>query len=175
MQGFERMALEHLNGAFNLARWLTGNEEDAEDVVQEAYLRAARFFGNYRGGDGRAWLMAIVRNTCYSWLKKNRPMEKQESLDEEVHQPAGREGDQPEAALIQRAELAMVREELETLPVEYREVIVLREFEGMSYKEIADVADVAIGTVMSRLARARKMIEEKLKARVRKEVGHGVS
>ncbi len=175
MTNFQQLALEHLDAAFNLARWLTHRDEDAQDVVQEAYLRATRFYGGFRGGDFKAWLMSIVRNTCYTWLKKNRPAKKPESLDEAIHAVIAPETDQPESFLMQKADVAMVREELETLPVEFREVIVLREFEGMSYKEIADITDVALGTVMSRLSRARKILEDRLKARLRKEVGLGVS
>ncbi len=175
MKNFQRLALEHLDSAFNLARWLTHHDDDAQDVVQEAYLRATRFHTSFHGGDFRAWLMSIVRNTCYTWLKKNRPAERPQFLDDELHAVPAPEADQPEALLMQRADIAMVRQELEALPIEFREVIVLREFEGMSYKQIADITDVALGTVMSRLSRARKILEDRLRARVLKEVGLGVS
>ncbi len=168
MQLFERVLLPHLDAAFNLARWLTGSVQDAEDAVQEAYLRALRFFGGFRGGDGRAWLLAIVRNACWDTLKQRRSLDPADPFDETVHTPASADPD-PEALLIRRAEEDMVREAVEGLPVEWREVLVLREFEGLSYKEIADVAAIPIGTVMSRLARARARLQQQLAARVNEE------
>lgn len=152
--------LPHLSAAYNLARWLTRNDHDAEDVVQEAYLRAFRFFGGYRGGESRAWLLSIVRHTCYTWLQRNRTHELTE-FDEETH---ALEADTPtpEAALLQRADQQLLRRALEELPVEFREVLILRELEGLSYKEVAEVAGVPIGTVMSRLARARLRLQQAL-------------
>jgi RNA polymerase sigma-70 factor (ECF subfamily) len=154
---FEQTVIPHLDAAYNLARWLTRNDQDAEDVVQEAYLRALRFFDGFRGGDARAWLLAVVRNTCLTWLRE-RGRRETVLFDEQTH---GGEAGEPtaEAALLSEAALGSVQECLEALPLEYREAFVLREFEDMSYKEIAEVAGVAIGTVMSRLARARKRLQ----------------
>jgi len=160
---FEQAVLPHLNAAYNLARWLTRNDHDAEDVVQEAYLRALRFFGGFRGDDARPWLLAIVRNTCFDWMRRNRPQEMTESFDEEMHVVID-DRETPEASLLRRADQAMVRRAIEALPITWREVIILREIEGLSYKEIADVAGVRIGTVMSRLARARAKLMELLAA-----------
>jgi RNA polymerase sigma factor (sigma-70 family) len=158
---FEQAVLPHLDAAYNLARWLTRNDHDAEDVVQEACLRAFKFFGGFHGGDGRAWLLTIVRNTCYSWMQQNRKRELAADLEEELqyvesHAPG------PEAALLRNADNQLLRRALEELPVEFREVVILRELEGLSYKEIADIADLPIGTVMSRLARARKRLAARL-------------
>lgn len=154
---FEQTVLPHLDAAHNLARWLVRSPADAEDVVQEAYLRAMRFFDGFRGGDSRAWVLKIVRNTCYSWLKRNRPAELADEFDETVHsRESPREG--IEAKLVARAESERVRIALEALPTAFREVLVLREIEGLSYREISDVAGV--GTVMSSLSRARVRLRE---------------
>src|SRR5512138_1829310 len=143
---FEQIVLPHLNAAYNLARWLTRNDTDAEDVVQEACLRAYKFFGGFHGVDGRSWLLAIVRNTCYTWMQHNRSPELSVSPDDE--QPEIESTDlNPEALLLQRADTLMVRRALEELPVEFREVLVLRELEEMSYREIAGITDVPLGTV----------------------------
>lgn len=158
---FEQAVLPHLDAAYNLARWLTRNEHDAEDVVQEAYLRAFKFFGGYHGGDSRAWLLAIVRNTCYTWLQQNRRRELTEELDEEA-QGIESQTPNPETSLLQNVDHQMLKRALEALPIEFREVVILRELEGLSYKEIADLAEVPIGTVMSRLARARKRLQQSL-------------
>jgi RNA polymerase sigma factor (sigma-70 family) len=163
---FEQAVLPHLDAAYNLARWLTRNDADAEDVVQEAALRAFKFFGGFRGGDSRAWLLTIVRNACYTWLRQNRAQELDAPFDEEAH---GVEGDNPETILLEGADRQMLKEALEELPLEFREAIVLRELEGLSYKEISAVADVPLGTVMSRLARARKRLQ--LRLSVRREGG----
>jgi len=152
---FEQTVLPHLDAAYNLARWLTRNDTDAADVVQEAFLRALKFFGGFRGGDTRAWLLTIVRNACYTWLRRNRVNELATPFDEETHSV---ESDDPETILLEGADREMLRQALEALPVEFREVVILRELEGLSYKEIAGVADVPVGTVMSRLARARKRL-----------------
>jgi len=149
---FEREILPHLDAAHNLARWLTGNDADAADVVQEASVRALSFFDGFRGGDARAWLLQIVRNTCYTWLRRNRDASTA-VLDEAVHGSPG-SGAGPERLMVQQA--------IAALPEEFREALVLREIEGLSYKEIAHVAGVPIGTVMSRLARARKMLRASL-------------
>ncbi len=167
---FESVMLPHLDAAYNFARWLTRNDADAEDVVQEAYLRALRFFGGFRGGDSRAWLLTIVRNTCYTWLQRNRAQDLSTAFDEEIHSDAA-EGASPEELLLQDADQRLLREALEELPVEFREAVVLREIEGMSYKEIADVAQISIGTVMSRLSRGRERLRAALsRRRQRKEV-----
>lgn len=155
----ERALLPHLDAAHNLARWLVRNRQDAEDVVQEAYLRAVKFREGYSGGDARAWLLKIVRNTSYSLIEKRRDGGSNEEFDEGVH---GEPENQPsaEAALIKDDEARTVRAALERLPAAYREVIVLRELEGLSYKEIAEVAGIPVGTVMSSLARARSQLRE---------------
>ena len=164
LQNFEEAALPHLGAAYNLARWLTRDDTDAEDVVQEAYLRALRHFGSFHGGDGRPWLLAIVRNTCYTWMQHNRSPQLTIPLDDQLHEIESKDLN-PEALLLQSADTQMVRRALEDLPVEFREVIVLRELEGLSYKQIGDVAEIPVGTVMSRLARARKRLEQSLASR----------
>ena len=156
---FEEQVMPHLDAAYNLARWLTRNEQDAEDVVQDACLRAFKFIGGFRGGSSRSWLLTIVRNTCYSWLEKNRKHEFATAPDDDLHAVED-DSPNPEAMLLQSANRQMVREAVEGLPVEFRGVIVLREMEGMSYKEIAEIEKVPIGTVMSRLARARKILHD---------------
>jgi RNA polymerase sigma factor (sigma-70 family) len=166
---FEQTALAHLAAAYNLARWLTRNDHDAEDVVQEAYTRAFKSFGGFHGGDGRAWLLAIVRHTAYSWLQRNRGHELMMAVDEELHSVDG-ETAIPETLLLQRANQQLVKEALEELPVEFREVIVLRELEGQPYKEIAHITDLPLGTVMSRLARARRRLQHCLARRLHMEV-----
>jgi len=161
---FEQVVLPHLDAAYNLARWLVRNPHDAEDIVQEAFLRAFKFFGGYRGGDARAWLLKIVRNTSDSFLGKNRPADLAEEFNERIH-TAGTDRSDAEAALLQAADSRMLHHALDQLPVNFREVLVLRELEGMSYKEIAEVMDVPIGTVMSSLARGRSQLLERLRAR----------
>ena len=164
---FEQLVLPHMDAAYNLARWLVRNPHDAEDLAQEAMTRAIRFFHGFRGGDARAWLLTIVRNSCFTWLGRNRAKDLAE-FDEEAHSPgisahgkqsSNQSGIQapadPEAMAVAESESARVRAALEELPVIFREAVVMRELEGMSYKEIADVTGVSIGTVMSRLARGR--------------------
>ncbi len=168
LQNFEEAALPHLRAAYNLARWLTRDETDAEDVVQEAYLRAFKHFGSFHGGDGRPWLLAIVRNTAYTWMQHNRLPELTIPLDDALHEIESKDLN-PEALLLQSADTQMVRQTLEELPAEFREVIVLRDLEGLSYNQIADVAEIPIGTVMSRLARARKRLQQSLAGRGNKE------
>jgi RNA polymerase sigma-70 factor, ECF subfamily len=155
---FEQTVLPHLNAAYNLARWLTRNAHDAEDMTQEAYLRAFRSFDTFQGQDGRAWLLAVVRNTCFTWLRKrgNQPVEE---FDEQMHGAAD-ESPNAESVLIQQAALGSLQECVEALPLEFREAIVLRELEELSYKEISEITRVPVGTVMSRLARARKRLQE---------------
>jgi RNA polymerase sigma-70 factor, ECF subfamily len=159
---FEQAVLPHLDAAYNLARWLTRNDADAADVAQEAFLRALKFFGGFRGGDTRAWLLTIVRNASYTWLRRNRVNELATPFDEETHTV---ESDDPETILLEGGDREMLREALEALPAEFREVVVLRELEGLSYKKIAGIADVPVGTVMSRLARARKRLRLSLTGR----------
>jgi len=166
---FEARVLPHLGAAYNLARWLTRNDHDAEDVVQESYLRAYRFFGGFRGGDGRAWLLTIVRNTCYTWFQQNRPRELTASLDNAANNIES-DAPSPEAELIKSADRKLITKALEELPLEYREILVLREMEGMSYKEIADITEIPLGTVMSRLARARKRLQQSLAPNASREV-----
>jgi RNA polymerase sigma-70 factor (ECF subfamily) len=156
---FERLVMPHLDAAYNLARGLAGNNPDAEDIAQEACVRAFRFVGGCRNSDGRAWLLTIVRNTAYSWLKKNRSQPVVSIDDDELCEIE----DQSSAdRSFHRADTDALRAALETLPSEFREALVLRELEGFSYKEIAEVAEVPIGTVMSRLARARRQLQNAL-------------
>ena len=158
---FEEAVMPHLSAAFNLARWLTGNQQDAEDVVQESYLRALKFFPGFRGSDGRPWLLAIVRNTCYTWLRSKHREETATELDDEMP-VADTSAVNPEALLLAAARTELVARALEELPVEYREAVILREVENLSYKEIAEIAGVPLGTVMSRLARARDRLQKLL-------------
>ena len=157
LTGFNETVLPHLDAAYNLARWLTRNDQDAEDVVQEASLRAFKYWKGFSGRDCRSWLLAIVRNTFYSWLRE-RSVQPELTADGEIDDVDDAFPD-PEHALLQNADRKMLMEALEALPVEFREAIVLREMEGLSYKEIADIAGVPIGTIMSRLARARKRLQ----------------
>ncbi len=158
---FGAVVLPHLDAAFNLARHLMRNADDAEDAVQEACLRAMRYFEGFRGGDGRAWLLSIVRNTCFTELRRRRASAATTEFDEEI--PGVPEGEPaPEADLVRRATAASLQQALEELPLVFREVIVLRELEDFSYKEIAQVAGVPIGTVRSRLARARAQLQRAL-------------
>jgi len=167
-RAFEEAVLPHLDSAYNLARWLVRNDHDAEDLVQEACLRALKSFEGFRGGDARAWLLTIVRNTCYTWLQQNRSQELTTVFDEEIH-TAQEHSRNPEALLLESADARLVKDALEELPPEFREAIVLRELEGMSYKEIADVASVPVGTVMSRLARARERLQRQLTNSAKRE------
>jgi RNA polymerase sigma-70 factor, ECF subfamily len=200
---FEQIVLPHLDAAFNLARWMLRSRADAEDVAQEALLRAYRFFGGFHGGDARAWLLQIVRNTCYTWLQKNRPAETMAEFDETQHsigsamgsaigsamgtatEIAGgmgsvghaQLGGSPEAQAMASEDRERLTRALEQLPPNFREVLVLRELEGCSYKEIAAITSAPIGTVMSALSRARKQLQIALTAPVentRKEVARGL-
>jgi RNA polymerase sigma factor (sigma-70 family) len=163
---FEQLVLPHLDAAVNLARWLLRNPADAEDLAQEAMLRAYRFFDRFRGGDGRAWLLKIVRNTCYSWLEKNRPSELMTEFDEELHQ---RPGPTPETLAAQSDERQRLMLALESLPTRSREVLALRELEGCSYKEIGEITGIPMGTVMSTLSRARERLKRTLSGAATKE------
>ncbi|MGN2252415.1 sigma-70 family RNA polymerase sigma factor [Frateuria sp. GZRe12] len=158
---FETAVLPWLDAAYNLARWLVRNDADAQDVVQESLLRALRYFGSFRGGDARVWLLAIVRNTCYTLHARHAPEGQRESLDDEVLALPD-EGPSPEARTLLAVDIGSLQQALERLPPPLREVIVLRELEECSYKEIAAVTGQKIGTVMSRLARARERLRADL-------------
>ncbi len=156
---FEETVLPHLDAAYNLARWLTRNDRDAEDVVQESFLRALRHFRTFKGGDARPWLLAIVRNTCYTWLKHNRFPE-EETIGDDYKHPHAEDASDPETLLLRETDRRLLRSALQRLPKEFLEVIVLREFEELSYKQIAEVIQIPTGTVMSRLSRARRRLAQ---------------
>ena len=156
LTAFDQAVLPHLEAAYNLARWLTRNDQDAQDVVQEASLRAFKYWKGFSGRDCRSWLLAIVRNTFYSWVRQRSV---QPELTETGEFDDVDVAPNPEILLLQNAGRDMLEAALDDLPAEFREAIVLREMEGMSYKEIADITSVPIGTVMSRLARARKRMQ----------------
>jgi RNA polymerase sigma-70 factor (ECF subfamily) len=159
---FAETALPHMDAAYNLARWLTRDPADAADVVQEAMTRALRFFASFRGGNAKSWLLTIVRNTAFDWMKANHPAHTVSHSEERLGaaiENMQAEGDTPEAALIRAADKQALDALIEALPPEFRECLVLRELEDLSYKEIAVVTGVPVGTVMSRLARARKLMQ----------------
>ena len=156
---FEQLVVPHVDAAVNFARWLLRSRADAEDVAQEALLRACRFFRGFQGGDARAWLLQIVRNTCYTWLEKNRPMELSVEFNEELHLQTC---PTPETIAIAADDRERLTRALETLPPRFREIVVLRELEGCSYKEIAAITAIPIGTVMSSLSRARRQLHSAL-------------
>ena len=156
---FEQLVLPHLDAAFNLARWVLRGRNDAEDVAQEALLRAYRFFRGFNGSDARAWLLQIVRNACYSWLEKNRPMDLSTEFDEQLYPQSGAT---PESLAIAGDDKERLTRALEGLPPRFREVLVLRELEGCSYKEIASITSMPIGSVMSALSRARQRLQQSL-------------
>jgi len=167
---FETLFMSHLDAAYNFARWLARDERNAEDVAQEACLRAFKSLDSFHGENGRAWLLAIVRNTYYTWFKRNQIYASSVPLDEESLGAASdevadleRASGSLDQALHQRDAQRLVNDALKTLPEEFREVIVLRELEDLSYKEIAAIACIPLGTVMSRLARARKLLLEHLR------------
>lgn len=166
---FEMLVLPHFDAAFNLARWLLRGAADAEDATQESLLRAYRFFPGFHGGDVRAWLLQIVRNTCYTCLEKNRRVDDMTEFDEELH---GVPGPTPEGLAIAGDNRERLTRALESLPPRYREVIVLRELEGCSYKEIAAITSIPIGTVMSTLSRARRQLQSALADPTRMEASH---
>jgi len=165
---FEETVLPHLDAAFNYARWLTRNDTDAEDVVQDACVRAIRYFSSLRDDDARAWLFTIVRNAWYSRVSRKANAAEGTRLNDGQDERPDNALD-PEERLLQQHTIALVRAALEQLPVDFREVIVLREIEGLSYKEIAEVAGVPVGTVMSRLARARERLQTILKLNAPRE------
>jgi RNA polymerase sigma factor (sigma-70 family) len=156
---FEQLVLPHLDAAFNLARWVLRGRNDAEDVAQEALLRAYRFFPGFNGADARAWLLQIVRNACYSWLEKNRPMDLSTEFDEQLYPQSSVT---PESLAIAGDDKQRLTQALEALPPRFREVLVLRELEGCSYKEIASITSMPIGSVMSALSRARQRLHQSL-------------
>jgi RNA polymerase sigma-70 factor, ECF subfamily len=176
---FELLALPHLDAAYNLARWLTGNPADAQDVVQDAYLRAFRYFDAFRGGNMRVWLLAIVRNSFSDWVRENRSARLVFSPDAPVAEEKGEETvwgsppRDPEALLMAQVDAAALDRMMRRLPADYREVLVLRELEDLSYREIAEIAGVPIGTVMSRLSRARSALREMWRA-TETEGAHGL-
>jgi RNA polymerase sigma-70 factor (ECF subfamily) len=166
---FESTVSPHLDAAYNLARWLTGKDHDAEDVLQEAMLRAFMYFDGYRGLDARAWLLKIVRNTCFTWLQTNRLIESTEmavaALEDIPPYPLSPESvDDPETIALRRTEAVRLNNAIAAIPPGFREIIVLRELEGLSYKEIAAITDSPVGTVMSRLARARAALRQNLRS-----------
>jgi RNA polymerase sigma-70 factor (ECF subfamily) len=169
-QRFREVVLPHLDDALSLARWLTGNLADAEDVVQEACLRAYAAIRTVRQDNPRAWLLAILRNTAFTWLAKNRPKAVLVTDDERIFEQAGIDMNDrpdiasPEAAIIARADAAELQRAIAALPIAFREVLVLREIEGLSYREIAEIAAIPVGTVMSRLARARNLLIQRIGA-----------
>ena len=173
---FERLMLPHMDAAYSLAYWLTRNETRAADAVQEAYLRALRFFGSFRGEDGRPWLLKIVRNACHEMRDRERVFAEAAEFDEtDVGAEAAAPGAvlvlpvNPEAAAIERADRELVRRCLLALPDEYREALVLRELQGCTYREIAAIAGIPIGTVMSRLARGRRLLQARICECVKRE------
>jgi len=173
---FERLMLPHLDAAYALAFWLTRNEDAARDAVQDAYLRAYRFYGSFRGGDGRGWLLKIVRNACHELRERERHAAVSREFDEETMDAESTAAGaviafprSPEAAAMQRAEGELVRCCIRALPPDFREVLVLRELHGCSYREIASIAGIPLGTVMSRLARSRRMLLERIAGNARQE------
>ena len=159
-ESFDTVVLPHLDAAHRLARWLMRDADDADDVVQEASLRAFRYFGTFVGGDGRAWFLRIVRNTCYGW-RRNRYQPPIDSFDEEQHS-SGRPPSDPETLLLQIDDATLITRALSRLPDHFHQLLVLRELEGLSYRELSNVIGIPIGTVMSRLSRAREALRSAL-------------
>src|SRR6476660_1358717 len=168
LASFEQAMLPCMDAAHNLARWLLRNEQDAQDVVQEAYMRAFRSFAGFRGSNGRAWLLTIVRNTAYTLLKKNRTADLTTAFDEEIH-ATGDESVSPATILEHAEDAELIKNAMDGLPAEFREILILRHQENLSYNEIGDILKIPIGTVMSRLARARGKLKQYLAARLRNE------
>ena len=161
---FELRVMPHVDAAYNLARWLTHNDHDAQDVVQEALMRAMRYMGSFRGDDAKAWLLQIVRHACFSWLKENRPAERLflDDTDESLQDIAAPATDEPHSVAMRNADRLQINQAIAALPAAYREVLVLRELEDLSYNDIARIAAIPVGTVMSRLARARGLMRDAL-------------
>ena len=168
LASFEEMMLPHLDAAHNLARWLMRNEQDAQDVVQEAYLRAFKSFSGFHGSNGRGWLLTIVRNTSYTLLKKNRAADLTTPFDEEIH-AGSRESVSPAAILVHAEDAELMNSAMNDLPAEFREILTLRHQEELSYQEIGEILKIPVGTVMSRLARARAKLREYLASRMSQE------
>jgi len=168
LASFEAMMLPHLDAAHNLARWLMRNEQDAQDVVQEAYLRAFKSFSGFHGSNGRGWLLTIVRNTSYTLLKKNRAADLTTTFDEEIH-ASGRESVSPAAMLEHAEDAELIKNAMNALPAEFREILTLRHQEELSYHEIGEILKIPTGTVMSRLARARTKLREYLTSQTTQE------
>lgn len=179
-QRFEDVALPHLDAAYNLARWLTRNDSDAADVVQEAMLRALTYFDSYRGENAKAWLLSIVRNTCFRWLERNRSAavlalseEIEAQIDDALDRPGSEPPPDPETLLTRQRDAALLSDLIAELPPLFREILVLREMEELSYRDIGDVLGVPMGTVMSRLARARGLLKEAWHRRSGQGTTHG--
>ena len=168
LASFEDVMLPHLDAAHNLARWLMRNEQDAQDVVQEAYLRAFKSFSGFHGSNGRGWLLTIVRNTSYTLLKKNRAVDLTTPFDEEIH-ASGRESVSPAAILAHAEDAELMNSAMNDLPAEFREILALRHQEELSYQEIGEILKIPVGTVMSRLARARAKLREYLTSQTSQE------
>jgi RNA polymerase sigma-70 factor, ECF subfamily len=168
LASFEATMLPHMDAAYNLARWLLRNEQDAQDVVQEAYLRAFKSFSGFHGSNGRAWLLTIVRNTAYTLLKKNRAVDLTTPFDEEIH-ASGRESVSPAAMLEHAEDAELIKNAMDELPAEFREILTLRHQEELSYQEIGEILKIPVGTVMSRLARARAKLREYLASQMSQE------
>ena len=157
--------MPHFDAAYNFARWLTHNEHDAEDITHEAYLRAMTFFDGFRGGDAKAWILAIVRNACRTYYERGRARHS-EPFDEDVHRAPHAETmtaaysthSDPESSHLEKTNAALVNQALRRVPPDAREVLILREVEELSYKQIAHIVDVPVGTVMSRLHRGRRLL-----------------
>ena len=156
---FEDLVLPHLDAAYNLARWLARDTHDAEDVVQDACVRALKYVGSVHGGDARAWLLTIVRHAFYDWCRRNRPVEIARDDGSAIDSAVDPGATDPEQAALRRSETKVLADAIAELPLAFREVLILRELEDLSYKEIARVADIPVGTVMSRLARARALLQ----------------
>jgi RNA polymerase sigma-70 factor (ECF subfamily) len=167
VEPFERLILPHLDDAYTLASYLLRNEHDAQDAVQDAVLRALRYFDGFQGGDARAWLLAIVRNCCHTWYGRHRADRATTSYDDMESSPELHSSHEADALAIRSSERALIERALNELPIEFREIIVLRELQEMSYKEISTITGAPIGTVMSRLARARKRMASMLGMHVR--------
>src|SRR5438093_10579591 len=168
LTSFEAIMLPHMDAAHNLARWLLRNEQDAQDIVQEAYLRAFKSFSGFHGSNGRAWLLTIVRNTSYTLLKKNRAVDLSTTFDEEIH-ASDHESASPAAILEHAEDAELIRNAMDQLPTEFREIVILRHQQDLSYKEIGEILRIPPGTVMSRLARARGKLKEYFAAQIGKE------
>jgi RNA polymerase sigma-70 factor (ECF subfamily) len=168
-RGDAALLVTYLDAAYNLARWLMRNETEAQDVVQEAYVRAISRFASFRGGDGRAWFLTIIRNGCYDRMKQRGKSAQNANFDEAIHSSC-RQMSNPETALLLAERTELLKKSLAELPAEYREVLVLRELEELSYRQIADIVAVPLGTVMSRLSRARQRLQQALWSDSEREV-----